>query len=616
MYKKVHLSSILLLVITFLLNACTTKKIVAQQDIKIAFMSDVHLQDIYASFSDTDYKGVKNPGTGNYNTIRTMEAQLHSTRLFNENYFAFLAALDDAVERGIKIIALPGDFTDDGQPMNVRGLRRILDEYSNKHKIKFLITTGNHDPVRPVERHSGKTDFLGEDGSKQAIFSIENKQEVSGLPPVITQDVKDWGYKNILEELSDFGFFPNKDFVFWATPFSQYNYEDYDFKEAKELSKLENRKYSLTSKLRIPDASYLVEPIAGVWLLAIDGNVYLPSKEANEDDNDPKNYNGASIGYNNVLTHKKHLIDWVRKVAVEAKMRGKHLVAFSHYPMVEFNDGTSEMKKKLFGNTKMQLHRVPKKEVASAFANAGLKVHFGGHMHINDTGIHKTDTGNFLVNVQTPSLAAYPAAYKILTITSNELFKVETVPLGKVPRFSELFPLYKKEHDYISKNSDKPLWNKSILTTKTYQEYVTWHLKELVRLRFIPNDWPTSLKEKFLDKSGTELLEKAFQLKDDNKITAFLKQEQLSLNDFDSWTGLDMVFDFYRLQSGDELALEVIAKKRVLAYKLILKKLTSNNSKIEESLRAFAEIFKKQFQGLPSNKFNINLSSGEVIRLH
>ncbi|MCK5440733.1 MAG: metallophosphoesterase, partial [Maribacter sp.] len=71
-------------------------------------MSDVHLQDIYATFSDTDYKGVKNPLTGEFNIIRTMEAQLHSTRLFNENYFAFLAALEDAAQKGIRIIALPG----------------------------------------------------------------------------------------------------------------------------------------------------------------------------------------------------------------------------------------------------------------------------------------------------------------------------------------------------------------------------------------------------------------------------------------------------------------------------------------------------------------------------
>lgn len=71
-----------------------------------------------------------------------MDAQLHSTRLFNENYFAFKVALDDAVERGVKIIALPGDFSDDGQPINIRGLNKILNQYSEEYGISFFLITG------------------------------------------------------------------------------------------------------------------------------------------------------------------------------------------------------------------------------------------------------------------------------------------------------------------------------------------------------------------------------------------------------------------------------------------------------------------------------------------
>ena len=167
MYKKSYRTIVFILGVALFFSSCKEKEVEAKGNVRIAFMSDVHLQDIYGTFSDTDYKGIKNPVTGKYNTIRTMKAQLHSTRLFNENYFAFLAALDDAVQRGIKIVALPGDFTDDGQPLNVRALRRILDTYSKKHNMTFLITTGNHDPVRPVEQDAGKKDFLGEGGRAQ-----------------------------------------------------------------------------------------------------------------------------------------------------------------------------------------------------------------------------------------------------------------------------------------------------------------------------------------------------------------------------------------------------------------------------------------------------------------
>src|SRR5690349_9410166 len=71
---------------------------------QIAFMADVHLQDVYGNLGD--FAGLPNSKSHKSATIRTMYAQLTSTRLFNENYFAFRAALDDAFTRGVRIIAL------------------------------------------------------------------------------------------------------------------------------------------------------------------------------------------------------------------------------------------------------------------------------------------------------------------------------------------------------------------------------------------------------------------------------------------------------------------------------------------------------------------------------
>ncbi len=65
------------------------------------------------------------PGKHKAATIRTMAAQLQSTRLFNENYFAFKAALDDVVRRKVKLVVLPGDFSDDGQSLHIRGLKQL-----------------------------------------------------------------------------------------------------------------------------------------------------------------------------------------------------------------------------------------------------------------------------------------------------------------------------------------------------------------------------------------------------------------------------------------------------------------------------------------------------------
>ena len=141
------------------------------QPVQIAFLPDVHFHDIYADFRTDGFSGLSNSKSGKQAAIRTMAAQLKSTRLFNENYFAFLAALDDIAAKGVKLVVLPGDFSDDGQPVHVRGLKQVLQRYSQQHGMRFLLTLGNHDPVRPLSHAAGKADYLGVDGKPQPIYS-------------------------------------------------------------------------------------------------------------------------------------------------------------------------------------------------------------------------------------------------------------------------------------------------------------------------------------------------------------------------------------------------------------------------------------------------------------
>jgi 3',5'-cyclic AMP phosphodiesterase CpdA len=260
------LSKFLLCSILFILFFSAEKKKKKVETIRIAFIADAHFQDIYAHFDDANYKGIKNPKTGDYVNIRTMEAQLQSTRIFNENYFAFIEALDDIVARGIKYVALPGDFSDDGQPVHVKGLQKILEDYSKKYDILFFATTGNHDPVKPFAQEAGKTDFLGEGGKEQIITStVKNLKAIAEgqLKPIVTSEIKKWGYKDILNKMSAFGFYPQKEYLYWETPFSKYTYDNYTFENAKKESVLSQRMYAIDNYNWHPDASYLVEPTNG-----------------------------------------------------------------------------------------------------------------------------------------------------------------------------------------------------------------------------------------------------------------------------------------------------------------------------------------------------------------
>ncbi len=577
-----------------------------QRPVQIAFLSDVHFQDLYGSFSDHDFKGIINPKTGKPTIMRTMDSQLHSTRIFNENYFAFLKALDDIAAKGIKIVAMPGDFSDDGQAYNIRGLHKILEKYHTKYGIDFYITTGNHDPVGPFRQDAGKDDFLGQDGKSLGIYSKEDIGKVSNK--IITKDIAESGYLEILDELKDFGFYPKKGNLFWSTPFNFQTVKNYSYEKALQNADYSKRMYEVEKGFSVPDLSYVVEPVKGVWMIAIDGNTYIP-KNLHENPNNPSNYKGASIGYNNVLTHKKHLIDWVKKITQEAKLNGKTVIAFTHYPMIDFNDGATKEIENLLGIKKWQLERVPEEEVAKAFAEAGLQIHFAGHMHINDTGIRNFGD-KMLVNVQVPSLAAYLPAYKILTIKSSDKMEVETEVLNDVPNFDELFPLYGKEYEALKKERNKILWNKDILQSKTYHDFMLFHLKELVRLRMIPGDWPKDFVEETNSLTGEDLL---LLIQNKNQ----LKQKGIDSEKFKDWTFKDLLLDVYKFQSADELAKKDISKERLQQYQ-ILEKIFQENQSSDPFIIKLKSVFKilsLLSNSDPADHFEIDLKKQEVKKL-
>lgn len=633
---KSRITSLYFFIFLIFSQIISAQKVKNLNGTQIAFLSDVHLQDLFGSFSDTNYKGVLNPKTGKYVLVRTMSSQLHSTRIFNENYFAFLAALEDIVKRKIKYVALPGDYTDDGQPIHVNGLAKILEQYTKKYGIEFFITTGNHDPVGPFAQESGKEDFLGAEGKSQPIFSKEGLYTPhleTEQPVVITADIAKMGYLGITDNLKDFGFHPNKKYKFWATPFSKYSSESYTFAKAEESAKLSNRIYEVAPGYEVPDVSYVVEPIDGLWLMAIDGNVYIP-KKTHGDPKESKSYSEASTGYNNVLSNKKHLIKWVEEISAEAKKRGKTLVAFSHFPMIDFNDDASAEIKELLGPNKWQLNRVPVEEVAQVFADAGLKIHFGGHMHINDTGVRTTAKGNTLVNIQTPSLAAYIPAYKLLTLKKDNEVDIQTITIDEVPRYNELFDLYKTEYRFLESKNTKDIWNKAILETKSYHDFTDFHLKELVRLRFLKDDWPAdfasfllnvSAEDLFLlaninsDKDFKELIQNKENYKKEWTEASIKLQKVLVENNIKkenlNWNGQDLLIDFYRFRSADELALQDVGTERAKEYKLLSKLFLENTAPetpSKKQMKLFLTILGKFMHEVPADHFTVDLLTGEI----
>jgi 3',5'-cyclic AMP phosphodiesterase CpdA len=585
-----------------------------QQQPPIAFLSDIHLQDVYAKLDSKTFNGVFNPKTGRMATLRTMESQLNSTRLFNENYFALLAALDELAKKKVKLVVLPGDFTDDGQPMNVRALRDILADYAARHKMRFFITTGNHDPVSPFGSPGGKTDFLGAQGQKQAIASSADL--FPSLNAAISEEVKHWGYEDICETLSEFGFFPAKKDLFWTHPFETFDYENYTWDKAQTASSLEQRTYQLPdTELRLPDASYLVEPVPGIWLLALDGNVYSSKSPAATPN--PADWSGSSVGFNLASKVKSHQLDWIKKIAAEAEKRGKRLISFSHYPLVDYHNGASEEMKALFGKGKFQLTRVPETAVSEAYAVAGLSLHFAGHMHTNQTGVHRSQAGTQLINIQVPSLAAFPPAYKILEEKQPGMLHVQTEVLEDVDRMDEFFDLYRMEHHWLTSTNPKALWNEDILLAPNFLSFNQFHLQELIRLRFINSDWPKDLGLLVNALDETSLMHWA-RLPSEEK-AAYLDQVLLAQKALPE-EGLRvgrLMEDFYLIKNGGDLGKSLIPNQRLDTYAQVFAEInegTGEAGPLSVQLADLLGILSKLIHGLPSDDFVIDLSRQSITK--
>ncbi|MDR9410995.1 MAG: metallophosphoesterase, partial [Balneolaceae bacterium] len=564
--------------------------------------------------------------------IRTMEAQLTSTRLFNENYFAFLAALDNAVDRGIKYIALPGDFSDDGQPAHVSGLMEILNRYRDKHGVSFFLTPGNHDPGRPFETEAGKSDYLGEAGKRQPVYSDNHPRCFNHVnpsrmshAPACTDEVQELGYNGLFDLIGDFGLKSNVTYHYYETPFSGDQTAQTEIDE--DIFDPDNRFYEIchegtggsyrqpgyTNCLEIMDMSYLVEPVEGLWLLALDTNVYIPQADADtKKPTDPSNFSGSgNNGYNKVITHKEHLIEWMTDVAQRADEMSKTLISFSHFPAADFYNGAGPIIERVWGDDEFQMIRLPSDSTTQTIARTGVGLHIAGHMHMNGTEVTMdSTTGQKLTNIQVPSLAAYVPAYKIVRIQEeSKQAEVETVTLNDVPDFDTLFQLYETEWNFLDSIGYDQIWNREILESTTYFEFTNWHIRELSRLRFLPQEWPEELQDVLRTMTGSDLL--VFSQLDKSipfeSIQLFLQSNELpddfvsnssefefweqatwkaasmasdagfSLTDLSTWDGADLSTDFYRIRNAGDLALRDISPVRMEQYSFLANAFSSHH---------------------------------------
>ncbi|WP_394690215.1 metallophosphoesterase family protein [Hoeflea sp.] len=577
----------------------------------IAIVADAHFHDLHADFGLSRDEAQL--------SIRRLADTVKSTRVFNESGYALTYALEDIARRGIRHVVLLGDYSDDGQSATLNSLSRLFSDYEQRFGMRFHAVAGNHDIFASRGRHRSKR-FLCRGGDYVLSTSDPAQSDADARRTVVTPAMYCQGYPAGLEPMRRNGFFRRGDEILWETPFGD---------SANPLSRIYNARSphgDVTHQLM--DATYLVEPLPGLWMLMIDANVFTPLKPSGTGTDSEIFDDSTDAGWNAMLEQKPFILDWMKGVAARAEQSGKRLLAFSHYPMLDPLRDTSSDEAMLVGET-MLSKRIPSAAVADAFIKAGVKVHFSGHLHINDTARHENAEG-FVVNIGVPSLVAYPGAYKTVSL-SGETLEIDTVSIAGCGLDPAVTQSYRREIEETGVPAER------LLRAGSHGEFLYEHLGHLVSRRHLRREWPPELatlihRLTLADVAAIALLtgsENEPDLANFGEVTAPMPEFNADMatrlkrvtglqpDTLEAIGLLDFLEDWYRLKMAGGLALRDIPPERKQVYDALMKLFDScagaaRPNSLSHWFRLLFAIYRK-YDGLPCERFSICLQTGRVL---
>ena len=117
------------------------------------------------------------------------------------------------------------------------------------------------------------------------------------------------------------------------------------------------------------------------------------------------------------------LLKWIEKQVLAASQDGKMLIGMVHHSVLE-HFGIENI-----GGNLLCLENY--KELATQFADWGIKYFFTGHEHANDISAAVSEKGNKIYDIETGSLITYPNAYREVSF-SDMAVKIETKYIDKI----------------------------------------------------------------------------------------------------------------------------------------------------------------------------------------
>ena len=557
----------------------------------IAIIADAHVHDIESHY---DFSGKQ--VAGNALTLRSWADTRRSSRVFNESRAAFLHALHDIENKGIKHVVLLGDYTDDGQIEATTRMVDLLKNHADQYGTHFYVITGNHDAFGPLGKHQS-TRFVDDQNHTVLVTSDPKVAATEPESAVLTPKMYCEGVADGVLKMSAFGLFNQPDFVHWESPFGL-------------SDSLENRRYKACSedglqRHSLVDASYLVEPVEGLWLLMIDANVFEPRNGQRAPHQKKAFLDSSDAGWNSVLKNRPHLIDWISDVCTRAEQTGKTMIACSHYPIIDAFCDSRNSAATLFGNHEM-LRRKPAKEVADVLLNAGVKLHFSGHLHINAQSL-RTNGKDSITDCAVPSLAAFPACYKVVH-TCTDALSIDTIQLSSMAVNPLLIAHYRDE---IINEGDA---DHAALNASSYGEFLYQRMHCRVIHHYLEKDWPNDIAASVLDTNTADLallmLTSTTSTRENTlapqslrnapsqleTLESEMSQHGLTLDELGACSMTQLISDWYCLRHAGLIAIEFISPANLRIYTWLTDRFANSAPEEAATHRAFFAILLDMFK--------------------
>ena len=148
--------------------------------------------------------------------------------------------------------------------------------------------------------------------------------------------------------------------------------------------------------------SYIVEPVSGLWVFALDSCRYRENAVDGPPITDGKFYDAT--------------LTWVEQMLIQAIQQNKAVIGFVHHGIREHYPSNE----KYFGDYLLDDFE----PISKMFAAYGMRFVFTGHYHAQDITGKTWNSGlpnHFLFDIETGSLATYPVPWRKVSISDQKM---------------------------------------------------------------------------------------------------------------------------------------------------------------------------------------------------